>query len=112
MIGKSGYLSYCSADIELRQRIKVALWHNLGEYFLDVTSGVPWNDAILGRKDNGGVVSNELRRAILRVDGVARIETFSAAIDGETGLWQVKARIVTVLSTMFMFEFTEGNPYA
>ena len=60
---------------EVRQRIKVSLWHYLGEYFLDTDNGVPWYEQLLGRKIDADIVSTIIRRQILLVPGVIRISS-------------------------------------
>jgi len=75
---KDGKIIIVFGAEEVKQRILVALKHFYAEYFLDVTKGVPWYEAILGSKDtkNAELI---LRRAILDVPGVIGITFFSMA---------------------------------
>ncbi len=61
---------------EVRQRVKVALWHYIQEYFINLPNGVPWYEEILGSKGGSSKISNILRTKILRVPGVVRIVSF------------------------------------
>jgi hypothetical protein len=88
-----GTLARVTGSAQVRQRVKVALWHYRGEYFLDITQGVPWLQSILGRKTGGDEVGVILRRAILSVPGVLRLVTFSARYDTATRRYEVVAVI-------------------
>lgn len=66
---------------EVRQRVKVAIWHYIEEYFLNIPNGVPWYEQILGRKSGTAVVSLILRRKILATPGVIRIVDFLVDFD-------------------------------
>lgn len=70
---RNGKFIYVTGADEVRQRIKVALWHNWNEYFLNRPSGVPWYDGILGSKMQASTLENILRKKILDVPGVLRI---------------------------------------
>ena len=75
-----GKFERISGANEVCQRVKVALWHYLGEYFLNRESGIPYyskrNDAqgILGSKMSQQTVYNIFRSKILAVPGVLRVK--------------------------------------
>lgn len=94
-----GKLLYISGDNELIQRIKIALWHYRGEYFLNTDAGVPWYSKIEGRRTNAGNVSSELRRAILKVYGVSRIVSFTSALAKDLS-WNVDAKVLTLTGSV------------
>ena len=75
-LGSDGKFPLVSGADEVRQRIKVTLWHHQGEYFLNTGDGVPWHDNILGSKNRDGEVSLLLRREILSVPGVVSLDSF------------------------------------
>ena len=69
---------------EVRQRIKVLLWHYFQEYFLNIPDGTPWYEDILGRTADAGVVDSILRQRILSTPGVLRINSLQLNYDGAT----------------------------
>ena len=72
---KKGKLQTVYNADEVQQRILVTLWHYWEEYFLNVPSGVPWYELILGSKDKK-MVEALLRYYILQVPGVISIIRF------------------------------------
>ena len=78
---------------EVRQRIKVALWHYFGEYFLNITTGVPYYEQILGRKIDADVVSTILRRQILLVPGVIRVKRLVARFENATRFYRMDSEV-------------------
>lgn len=78
---------------EVRQRIKVSLWHYLGEYFLNTNNGVPWYEQILGRKSDADLVSAILRREILKVPRVIRIESLKAIFLNGIRQYQMESEV-------------------
>ena len=91
-ISNGRFLQVNGSD-EIAQRVKVALWHHFGEYFLNKTAGVPWYDAILGRLHNKDIVNQIIRRQILLVAGVIRIIEFNANLGGVSGDYSIQASI-------------------
>ena len=71
---KNGKVVRISGADEVRQRIKIAMYHELGEYFLNTESGVPWYSQILGSKMEKVDLANLLRQKILQVPGVLRVD--------------------------------------
>lgn len=61
---------------EVQQRIRIALMHFYGEYFLNRQNGIPWYTDVLGSK-NLGNVAVLFRSAIMKVPGVLKIEKFN-----------------------------------
>lgn len=72
IIGKKGKLATIIGASEVRQRAIIALRHYWQEYFLDVPTGMPWYELILGSKD---IKQAELliRDTVLQVPGVVSI---------------------------------------
>lgn len=81
LVIENGAFVQVNGSNEVLQRVQVALWHHFEEYFLNIPTGVPWYNTILGRTNNLAVVGQILRRNILRVDGVIRIVDFSVRFD-------------------------------
>ena len=64
------------------QQIKIQLLTFLGEWFLDVTHGVPYLDYVLVKNPNFTLIREIFREQILKVDGVSNL--VSIDIDFET----------------------------
>ncbi len=75
LVIKNGKFVYIYDADQVRQKIKIALWHYYQEYFLNRPAGVPWYD-ILGSKSDSSVVSNIIRKKVLEVPGVLGINSF------------------------------------
>lgn len=91
---ENGRIRIVHGAAEVAQRIKVALWHYQGEYFLDVEDGTPWYEQILGNKNNADQVGLILRRRILGVPGVVRIEQFNLIFDPTGRDFSVSAKVI------------------
>lgn len=74
---KKGSLQLVSGSDEVRQRIKVSLWHHKGEYFLNPESGMSWYSEILGFKPSNATLVNIIRDATLEVPGVLNVDNIS-----------------------------------
>jgi hypothetical protein len=71
-IDSRGNFRYVYGPDEVKQRIIVSLQHSWQEYFLNVYSGVPWYESILGSKDLR-TVELIIRREVLNVPGVISV---------------------------------------
>jgi len=76
LVISNGLFSSVNGADEVRQRVKIALWHYRGEYFLNRPAGVPWS-SILGSKNSSSDLSNVIRSQILSVPGVLSIIDFA-----------------------------------
>lgn len=78
---RDGKIVRISGASEVCQRVKVALWHYFGEYFLDREHGIPYYQknnagvAILGSKMSQQTLYNLLRQKIMEVPGVLQVKT-------------------------------------
>lgn len=97
-IGDNGKFKIVSGSDEVRQRVKVALYHYQGEYFLNTPNGVPWHDGLLGLKGNKNTLSNTIRKKILEVPGVIRIIEFRLTYDSASRSYSPYAKIVVARS--------------
>ncbi len=84
LVIENGTFKMVSGEDEIIQRVKIALWHHLGEFFLNTADGTPWHEEILGRRSNAGVASSIIRSRILSVDGVTGIRDFKVSFDSFT----------------------------
>lgn len=70
---KDGKFVRIKGSDEVRQRIKVALWHHFDEYFLNRPGGLPWYSKILGSKMNETTLQNLIRNKVQQVPGVIQV---------------------------------------
>lgn len=68
----------------IAQRIKIRLMTFLGEWFLDVTEGVPYLEQIMGKGTRESVIVSLLRGQILAVEGVTAITGLNLEVDPVT----------------------------
>ncbi|MDD5417248.1 MAG: hypothetical protein PHU12_04740 [Candidatus Aenigmarchaeota archaeon] len=90
---------------EVRQRVKIALYHYFGEYFLNVNKGVPWHTGILGAKNGRNVLSNIIRKKILEVPGVIRIMDFSLTYSVSTRSYSLRTTIMTTKNSSDLTDY-------
>jgi hypothetical protein len=72
---------------------RLLLWQ--GEWFLDVTSGTPWLQGILGKAPSKEERDILLRQRILDTPGVTAITAYSSSINAATREFSVSASIDT-----------------
>lgn len=68
------------------------LW--LGEWFLDLTKGMPWIEGVLG-KHNQATADVTVQDYLLSVQDVTNIQTFTSVANGEKRIYNASARINT-----------------
>jgi hypothetical protein len=100
-VGEGGRIRLASAIKTVKDRILTRLQTELGEWFLDNRVGVPWyttssQRGILGSKMQSDEISAILRRQILDVDGVVRIETFDIDFDNSSRSLSVNADVTVI----------------
>lgn len=74
------------------QAVQTRLRLTLGEWFLDVTDGMPWNTQVLG-KYTQDQYDTAIRDRILGTTGVTEIIDYSSVVDSQ-------ARTLTVTATI------------
>lgn len=90
--GGKGLANYATDDEAVLQTIRCELHLQLGEWFLDTTRGVPWlqnpnstQQPILGRHPaNLAYAEAQIKAAILRVEGVGSLYSFSISLNHAT----------------------------
>lgn len=78
---------------EVRQRIKVALYHHHNEYFLNRPGGIPWYSRILGSKMKETQIINLIREKTQRIPGVIQIMDISLTRSGRDYMVEIKALV-------------------
>lgn len=81
LIMKGNRLVYTNGSDEVVQRVKIALMHEYGEYFLAKNSGVPY-DRILGSKMQKEHIINIFRDVVMAVPGVMSIDSINFSGSG------------------------------
>ncbi len=69
----------------MRQRIKMALLLRAGEWFADISKGVPYLQ-FSRQKQNKAFADSTLRATIERVDGVQSVTSFTSTLEGSRTL--------------------------
>ena len=69
------------------QRLKIVLQTFQGEWFANIQTGVPYYQGIFGLRGTKTFADVAIRSAILGVDGVVSIQTFSSNIDNRTRIY-------------------------
>jgi len=93
--GPSEFLVNNSACVA--QLVLTALKLHQGEWFLDVTAGVPWESQVLGFNPSS-LYDATIKSAILGVQGVASIVSYSSSLNRATRALTVSATITTIFS--------------
>jgi hypothetical protein len=109
-----GVADYLTGDDAIVQTVRCELRLILGEWFLDVTRGVPWIrnantgvQPILGRFPADLTYAEvTIKAAILRVDGVKSLTSF--ALDFNHSTRAGTCRIAGILDSGTTFTITEG----
>lgn len=65
----------------IAQRIKIVLLTFAGEWFLDISQGLPYFDEILVKNPNSTRIYAIFRRQIARVRGVKRVINLTLSVD-------------------------------
>ena len=74
-------LTIVDGPVETGQRISQRLNTGLGEWFLDLTVGVPYFERILQKNVNPRTAEDAVKREIILTTGVTRLESFSLLVD-------------------------------
>lgn len=69
---------------DVGQEVLVLLETQLGEYQLDITSGVPWREQVLGKPRDPAQIALLLKRIVETVPRIVRVEQSLATLDRKT----------------------------
>lgn len=93
---------------EIMQRLVTRLQRELGEWFLNVTAGLPWyqdGEGLLGSKDKR-TLDLLIRRETLGTDGVLRIVSYNSLYASTSRQYSIYMMLVTEEGN-FNFTVTE-----
>lgn len=68
------------------QQVKINLLNFRGEWFRDVTVGIPYLQEILGRRGSKGAADTLIKNTILGTDNITSITSYNSSITTERGL--------------------------
>lgn len=80
------------------QAVQTRLLLSRGEWFLDVTEGMPWNGEVLGKQPRASY-DWAIRQRILGTPGVTALTDYSSQLDPQTRGLSVTASISTLYGT-------------
>ncbi|SEO76201.1 hypothetical protein SAMN02800692_1983 [Luteibacter sp. UNC138MFCol5.1] len=91
----AGRASYADRTESVAQRVKTRLLSLQGDWFLDLSHGLPWFD-LIERPADLAKVERAVKAQILRTDGVRRITAFSMSVDPGTRAMAITTSIVDI----------------
>ena len=95
-----------NSDREIEQRVRSTLGFFLGEWFLDLTLGIPWIQGIFVKGVDPTIAESVLKDAIVGVEGVTGLNRFDPIIfDTATREMTVTFEVLTVNYTNLAVEF-------
>lgn len=87
--------------INLPQTVGQAVLTNLklflGEWFLDLTTGMPWLTQVIG-VDTSALYDNAIKTQIINTAGVTRIVAYTSVLNAALRHLEVKVTILTIFS--------------
>lgn len=92
------------------QAVLTALLLHQGEWFLDTSVGMPWETQVLGYGTRS-LYDTAIKAAILGVQGVQSIVSYSSSLNVRTRLLTVNAVINTIFGTVELSQTFNGLGY-
>lgn len=96
--------------LEGRESIGAGIYHRLrmffGEFFLDITDGTPWFQAVLGKKAQD-TAEFAIKQRIATAPGVLQITRFTFDLDRETRRIRVDCTVLTTENELLDVLFNE-----
>lgn len=90
-------IQYTKGIEAVAQGLRVRLLNFQGEWFLDLDSGTPWFQDILGQVYDQNKIRSIFRQRILEAPGVASIDSLELEYNGSTRALSVTWRVITDL---------------
>lgn len=98
VLDAAGNLKVVTDNEAIAQHAKQRLLFYRGEWFLDVTAGMPWFQNVYVRPHNPAVIESVIKREILDTPGVAELSSFSMDINERKR--SIEVLEATALSTL------------
>jgi hypothetical protein len=103
----SNRMQLCEGATQLKQALLARLRVFKGEWFLDLESGTPYFERVLGKNNNPGGAEGALKEVITQTPGVRSLLEFSFDVDSRT---RVAAMSFTVDSDFGPLSLQEEIP--
>lgn len=81
LVVENGDLVFSRGVAAVAQSIRIAIQLFEGEWFLDLSAGMPWYRSILGRRFDETAMRAAFRDAILTAPGVASLTSLTSTLD-------------------------------
>ncbi|HEY4292047.1 hypothetical protein [Luteibacter sp.] len=91
----AGRASYADRTESVAQRVLTRLRSLEGDWFLDLTHGLPWFD-LMERPTDLARVERAVKAQILQTDGVSKITAFAMAADSATRRLTITTTIIDI----------------
>jgi hypothetical protein len=88
----------------MRQRYKQSLLFFMGEWYLDVTDGVPYYEEILKKAPDQITVESVLKQAILETPGTTELLSFLVTYTNNIRRYQLDFSTATIFGNITMSE--------
>ena len=96
--GQNALDFYVNSPQTVAQAILTALLLHQGEWFLDVTIGMPWESQVLGYNTKS-LYDSAIKAEILGVQGVQSIVSYSSSLNAKTRHLTVNAVVSTIFGS-------------
>ena len=93
--GEANFWINAAQGVGQNIQTRLGLWE--GEWFLDKTVGMPWQD-VLGYS-TVSLRDIAIKTVILQTDGVSALETYNSSFDPTTREFTVSGSVMTIYST-------------
>jgi hypothetical protein len=112
-----GRANFATGTEATAQRLRTAMLLVLGEWFDDVTAGVPWFPAgdsevraIMGKSADLSYAEAVLKARILGINGVQSLDSFEIELDHATRKMSATATVTDVDGNTFDVAFQDPGP--
>lgn len=106
IIVDDGQFKLVTDGAKVAQHVRSRLLFYQGEWFLDLSAGVPYFQKIFTKPADVGEVESIIKSEILQTEGVERLLTFESDYNSETRKLTMSASLETVYGVIDMSEVT------
>lgn len=111
VFGRGASDFYVNVPDAVRLACVYRLQMNLGEWWLDLSSGTPWGTKVIGRQTES-TRDPVVRSRVLGTPNVIALTNYSSTLDRDTRKWSVSGMVTTKFSTspIALNALTFGGP--
>lgn len=84
-----------TAELATAQKLKIRLLSYRGEWFRDISTGVPYLQSILGKRDTKLTADTVLKNEIINTPNIASITNYSSSVNSDRKLSITFSAIMT-----------------